>query len=246
MKKIFALLLALLMTISMVACGKETTSADNYVTSKDTSTKENTNIIIAKDELLADAERTDVGRLLDSEDIGKAYVVWGIPTVVADSYCVISAIYKLPMQALNAEFKVSMSEEDLSILDAKEHAVKIVGIIDDVTIETVGQGAGAYENAVISLSNGYYVGDELEICGKIYKFNGNAVRIEVDNTASEIALKSAYDNVLVEIPFTRDIVETLKKGDIISVKGNLEWYKAEYRMAETPLFTLNNAELLNK
>ena len=126
MKKIFALLLAAVMCLSLVACG----SGDNQQETLDTE-----NAIAATPKEVYDAVEENQAKAMQN-----VYRVTGAVDSISGEYCVIDNLH------------IYLPTSDLASL-SKDAEITIVGQITNVKKESVEMGGGVHTTIIIELEN---------------------------------------------------------------------------------------------
>lgn len=135
MKKIFALLLALLMTIAMVACGEETASAED----NNTATEENTSNVTAKDDMLAEALSVDYTTINNDsfDNLAKAKSLYCNATLKLDGVvCEIKEDHVRIGNGVSWGVSVYLPVEELIDLEKWQRIVVVGKTTDEIIKET--------------------------------------------------------------------------------------------------------------
>ena len=195
MKKALSLLLALVMCLSLCACGGNGNTANE---SK-----------LTKDELLASAVRFPAGKFYDTcynenfilakeTYVGKIYRRAAIVKEITEEGCYAGGIF------------VPLDKE--IILDLKlNECIEIVFKIDDLVMEGTEQGSRSVE--IIS-DEVYYVGNTSKLPAKVMYVATNGALVTLGADYDGYACKFSVD-------LSKEQAESYSEGDLIFVEGKL-------------------------
>lgn len=214
MKKFLTLLLVALMTISMVACGEETTSAEtnqNNSNSDNTVTQEHT-----LDELLADAVELDGYTFfqeyqsnkvkLSSQYEGKSCLVAGtIDSIENDHIVVVDS---------NLKVNVYIPTEEIIELE-KDQYVEVVGILENIGFE---QNMSMVW-ATVDFNTGYVSKSTYSKTG-IYQADSSTDGTHPQGMYLE-CINDSGNTYFVEVVLTDEQRESLTRGSEVTLVGRL-------------------------
>ena len=170
MKKLLILFMVAMMTISLVACGEETTSAESN----------ETNASVTKEEILENASELNIAELKSSmmenqvkaqeTFVGNSYTYAGYVLTVENDYA------QIGLADTEYYFTVYLSKDDLVKL-SRDELVTVVGTISDLNSKTkkIEYTGGSYEKSVIigTMQNAWLVNNTFELTGTLRMFENS-------------------------------------------------------------------------
>ena len=207
MKKLFALLLALVMCLTFVACGgnnttdqtgsdtTEATSEPTDNTSEPTDSAE----VMSKEEMLEIATEIDDYKTEMKDNIARAEAKY-----IGNIYLVTGNVSNISKDTVDVgDFTVPLPSEDIMKVCTGQR-ITVVGKIESMSFEEVTDGWGiSNQEPSITMSEGYFVTDITEVTGtlifyymKFTDINGKTSNRDGNPEAWVIGLDMTEDNVL--------------------------------------------------
>lgn len=204
MKKAISLLLALVMCLSLCACGGGSNAPDT--TDAPTETTEPEEVKMSKEEMLNIAVEIDDYRTEMKDNIARAEAKY-----VGNVYYITGHVSDISNDHLNVgDFTVYLPKEDI-IKFSTGQKITVVGKIDSIAYDKVSDGWGGYILQCSGvMSNAYFVTDITELTGiltfyymQLRDIDGRIHNREGDPTAWVIGLDMSADNV-TEVDYHMD------------------------------------------